>query len=417
MTKDQKIVSAKVEIEKLIHAAVLTPLDHPNDNFCRWGLPLLLWGMPGIGKSERIVIGALKAGLTTKQVYAPRFIPDDVSGVNVPDGMGDVKTVCSIAAVKELENAGEGVFFIDELSSCKDAMQAAFLGVVLDRDIAGHRIRGQIRIMAAANPPEVAANGRELTSALSNRLCHIQVPPPTALEWSEWMLKGNTARVMDVEQGEAIIKEKWDYEWARASALFARGIRANPTLLYQLPSDESGSRGLAWPSPRTWEFAARAYTACKCLGYDRDVSDVLIEGCVGHAAAGSILEWISSQDLPEPEEVLKNGFKADMSRMDRAFLIYNSVTHFVASKKDRKEKIELGVKLWEIFKTAKEDGLMDLVLDFVKVAINNQLGMGSDPRIKAIAKPIIDHIGDDPFIVKMMEQEQATPSGTAGTFA
>ncbi len=31
-----------------------TPLGHPADSSCRWGLPTLFWGEPAVGKSERV---------------------------------------------------------------------------------------------------------------------------------------------------------------------------------------------------------------------------------------------------------------------------------------------------------------------------------------------------------------------------
>lgn len=381
-------------LEEQIHAALLVPLDDPNNRFCRWGLPLLIWGLPGIGKSERVVVGGMKAGLTTRQIYAPRFMPDDPSGVCTPDGKGDVRIVCTMTAVRELKEIGSGVLFIDELSSSKEATQAAFLGVVLDRDVAGETMSGRIRILAAANPPEIAANGRELMSAFSNRLCHIHLEPPSADEWGEWLLKGSPKTFLEVGQGEELIKEKWDYEWGRTRAIFATGLRRNSALLHALPSEDSGKRGTAWPSPRTWEFAARAYTTCRILGYKDGIVDVLLEGCVGEAAAAELITWIMEQDLPEPEAVLKNGFTPDPHRIDRAFIVYQSVTEFVVNQKDVATKNAMGVRLWELFTEADQAGILDTVIDCIKLAVSKNLGRKAHKKIYELATPLLERIGD-----------------------
>ena len=406
-------------LERLIHAALLVPLDNPDSPFCRWGLPLLLWGKPGIGKSERVIIGSMMAGLDAKTIYAPRFMPDDPSGALAPDGQGDVKVVCTITAVKELKELGAGVLFIDELSSAKDATQASFLGVVLDRDIANERMNGRIRILSAANPPDIAANGRDLVAPFANRLCHIQVQPPTAKEWSEWLLNDEPARKVDLVQNEDIVKTRWKYEFARARTIFARGILVNATLLHDMPTEDSGNRGFAWPSPRTWEFACRAYATVKCLYAAPDEEDAkakqqreedarviyetLLEGCVGEAAAQTFLKWLNDQDLPEPKDVLKNGFTPDKFRMDRAFIVYNSVTQFViANKSDHKQFIENGVALWKIFQVAEETGgMLDITTDCINLAVKNGLKRDADPRIAAIATPILKRIGDTAGLLEL----------------
>lgn len=381
-------------LDKVVHVALLVPLTEPNSLFCTWGLPMIIWGLPGIGKSACVVMGGLKAGLTTKQIYAPRLMPDDPSGVAIPDGQGGVKIVCTMTAVRELKELGSGVLFIDELSSCKHATQASLLGVVLDRDVAGEVLPGRVRILAAANPPELSSNGQELMAAFANRLCHIHLDPPPADAWGDWLMKGSERKFLEVEKGEVVIKKNWDYAWGRARGIFSRGIRRNPGLLHNMPDADSGKRGTAWPSHRSWEFAARAYATCLALGYGPNISDILVEGCVGEAHATPLLEWIRAQDLPDPADVIDKGFTPDIRRIDQAFIVYNSVTEYVVNQEDKKVKLDMGIKLWKLFTEAESAGLLDTVIDCVKTAVSKNLGTKAHPSIKAIATPILERIGD-----------------------
>ena len=45
--------SRAMQLERVIRTAFLVPQDDPKDAMCRWGLPIIMWGVPGIGKSAR----------------------------------------------------------------------------------------------------------------------------------------------------------------------------------------------------------------------------------------------------------------------------------------------------------------------------------------------------------------------------
>ena len=77
---------------------------------------------------------------------------------------------------RRLAAAGHGLLFLDELTTAPPAVQAAMLRVVLERVVGDLSLPEAVRVVAAANPPEEAADGWQLSAPLANRLVHLDWP-------------------------------------------------------------------------------------------------------------------------------------------------------------------------------------------------------------------------------------------------
>ena len=138
-------------------------------------LPVLLWGQPGIGKSSTLTELARGLGLPLETVIASVHEPSDFSGLPVlgsdPAGQGVAMAPPDWAV--RLRRVGDGLLFLDELSSAPPAVQAALLRVVLERRVGSLALPDGVRIVAAANPPGSAADGWQLAPPLANRFIHL----------------------------------------------------------------------------------------------------------------------------------------------------------------------------------------------------------------------------------------------------
>src|SRR5204862_1816424 len=76
----------------------------------------------------------------------------------------------------DLAHAGRGIAFFDEISTAPPAVQAALLRVVLERTVGDLTLPDAVSVVAAANPPEQAADGWDLSPPLANRFCHLDWP-------------------------------------------------------------------------------------------------------------------------------------------------------------------------------------------------------------------------------------------------
>ncbi|MPY96333.1 MAG: AAA domain-containing protein, partial [Acidimicrobiia bacterium] len=135
------------------------------------GVPVLLWGAPGTGKTSALRAMAGAAGLPCEVVIASIREPSDFAGLPIVVD-GDVR-FAPPAWARRLAEAGEGLLFLDELSTTPPAVQAALLRVVLERVVGDLALPEAVAVVAAANPPEQAADGWDLSPPLANRFCHL----------------------------------------------------------------------------------------------------------------------------------------------------------------------------------------------------------------------------------------------------
>jgi MoxR-like ATPase len=395
-----------MSLETLISIALLVPMGDPSDPKVRWGLPLLLWGSPGIGKSSRVYAASHAVGLMCEPVYPSTRQPEDFSGVPVPDGNGGVNLACTLGAANTLmqEGKGHGVLFTDEISCARPAVQAAFMSLVLDRRIGDTVLPGGIRILAAANPVEEAAGGWELEPPLANRFAHLDIPVPTSDEWTSWLLNGSgLERPMKIEDGETRVRDGWPDAWAKVSGMMAGFMKALSSHLYSLPPVGHQDRGKAWPSPRSWEFAARAVATIYTLETNKDKRDRLsldlVAACVGKGAAVAWATWVSKADIPDPLDMLQDGWPIDTKRLDRTIAAYTAMASYVIQRKDKDERIRLGGRGWELLGELIKLGMADLVVHPARSFIKTGLKSDVCPE----ARPVVLHLGKTPF-VKYIEE-------------
>ena len=147
-------------------------------------VPVLLWGAPGTGKTSAIRAMAEAMGLPCETVIASIREPSDFAGLPVvaqgdpvtgngkSGGSAVVRFAPPLWALR-LAEAGTGLLFLDELSTAPPAVQAALLRVVLERTVGDLALPADVAVVAAANPPEQAADGWDLSAPLANRLCHL----------------------------------------------------------------------------------------------------------------------------------------------------------------------------------------------------------------------------------------------------
>jgi len=223
-----------------------------------------------------------------------------------------------------LAQAGHGVLFLDEISTAPPAVQAALLRVVLERTVGDLQLPEEVVVIAAANPPDQAADGWDLSAPLANRFCH--------LDWNidaAAVAEGFTGGFPTPQA--TVLPNDWRDRRVRARADVATFLLLRPGLASAVPTDRA-SAGRAWPSPRTWEMAADLLAASRSLGLAPEPRSLLMQGCVGAGVGIEFLAWLTELDLPDPEAVLADpgGFELP-DRGDRAYAVLTSVAAAVAA--------------------------------------------------------------------------------------
>jgi MoxR-like ATPase len=137
-------------------------------------VPVLLWGSPGTGKTSAVRALGESLGWPVEVVIGSIREPSDFAGLPVVvDGM---VAMAPPSWARRLAAAERGLLFLDELTTAPPAVQAVMLRVVLERVVGDVALPDGVRVVAAANPPEEAADGWELAPPLANRLVHLEWP-------------------------------------------------------------------------------------------------------------------------------------------------------------------------------------------------------------------------------------------------
>jgi len=260
----------------------------------RAGVAVCLWGDPGIGKSSLIRAAAAADGVPCELVIGSLREPSDFAGLPV---VGDDGVRMEPPAwARRLKDAGAGYLFLDELSTSAPSVQAAMLGVALERRVGDLALPAAVRVVAATNPPERAADGWDLTPPLANRFLHIAYTPDV-----DGWIDGMTAGFALPAGGRVRQPNRERIAIARANV--AAFIRCRPALLDAFPDNPTGS-GRAWPSRRTWTMTADVLALLD--DQDSEAAHLAACGLVGEGAAVEYLTWRREADLPDPAEVVAN---------------------------------------------------------------------------------------------------------------
>ncbi len=287
-------------------------------------VPVLLWGSPGTGKTSLVRALGHALGWPVEIVIGSIREPADFAGLPVVAG-GSVE-MAPPSWARRLGDAGIGLLFLDELTTAPPAVQAAMLRVVLERVVGDLALPDDVRVVAAANPPNEAADGWELAAPLANRLVHLDWPVD-ARAVASGLAVGFPAPT------PVLTRHPTPAQDAAARAAVAAFLQVRPTLTLQVPASAAVSRG--WPSPRSWEAVSTLLAACDAGAASEEARAALVMGAVGEGPGLEFLSWLAHADLPDPEAVLADPDTFTLpERSDRAYAALTAVAAVAVAKGD-----------------------------------------------------------------------------------
>jgi hypothetical protein len=199
--------------------------------------PVMLWGAPGIGKSDAVnQVGAAR-GWKVIDFRANLREPVDVRGIPVPDLTTGTTRWLAPDELPRADRDGEhGILFLDEINTASPQMMAVLFGLVLDRRAGEYILPDGWTIVAAGNRVSDRAAAQRMPTALRNRFAHIFITPDVDA-WCTWATRNNLAPEV------------------------VAFVRLRPMLIHQMPVGDEN----AFPTPRSLTKAAKYVNAPKAM--------------------------------------------------------------------------------------------------------------------------------------------------------
>ena len=280
---------------------------------------VMLWGPPGVGKSQGVRQIAEKIAATTGKrvevtdVRLLLFNPVDLRGI--PTANADKTLAIWLKPQIFQMDESDGVvniLFLDEISAAPPSVQAAAYQITLDRMVGEHRLPENCIVIAAGNRVTDKSVAYQMPRALTNRLCHLEI------------------------KGDA---DTW-HDWAVRNGLhpYVVGyLEYNPTALMR--PDATGT-GVAFPTPRSWEMVSNIlYTVSQEL---REVYPLVV-GCIGRAAVASFGNWVELYRGMPPIANIFDGAAVEVPNEQELLIALRSMMVAYARSHPQKEAIDRSI--------------------------------------------------------------------------
>ena len=247
--------------------------------------PVMLWGPPGVGKSQMVAQVADRNDVPVIDIRLSQMEPSDLRGI--PFRVEERVEWAVPAMLPDRHRHGEqGILFLDEITSAPPSVSAAAYQLILDRRLGAYSVPAGWAIFAAGNRQGDRGVTYTMPAPLANRFSHFEVE--THLD--DWVA------------------------WAWANGIDERVIaflRFRPELLFDF---DPAHNPVAFPSPRSWEFAHRALQK---FGATPPLLTGTLQACVGPAAGIELHAFVENManmpdldaitagaaDVPVPKEI------------------------------------------------------------------------------------------------------------------
>lgn len=242
---------------------------------------LMLWGPPGVGKSDGLAelgnVVAKELG-KVKNLTDVRLVlmnPVDLMGVPYAD-LEKQMTIWLKPYILDMDDSADvvNILLFDEISQAVPSVQACAYQITLDRKIGPHKIPDNCIILCAGNRTTDKSVAYKMPKALCNRLMHFEITADFE-SWKAWAIRNNIE--------PSIIAY----------------LSFKPNHLFDF---NSNSDSVAYATPRSWAAASRRIKHHGLAGAYK-----LIAGTVGLSMAMDFKTYTRVYDRMPSIEAIMNG--------------------------------------------------------------------------------------------------------------
>jgi len=265
-------------------------------------VPLMIWGAPGIGKSDLVRQTARVTDRPLIDLRLSQLEPTDLRGIPIHSD-NRVRWVPPEELPDAERDGPQGILFLDEINAAPPAVSAAAYQLILDRRLGQYRLPDGWLIVAAGNRLDDRGITYAMPAPLANRFMHVELQVDVDV-WLNWA------------HGAAIDSRLTDF------------IDSEPHWLSHFdPAEEI----TAFPSPRSWVFAHRIL---RRRAIDDSTTLGQIAACVGQDAATALARHWRRNDglrdwLTDPDTL------GDIDDLDRQIAISQEIRDAVRAQRLR----------------------------------------------------------------------------------
>ena len=240
--------------------------------------PVMIWGPPGIGKSE--IIDEIGKDLKRNVIDLRLLLlePTDLRGIPYFNSKENKMDWAPPVDLPDDPKATD-ILFLDEINAAPQSVQAAAYQLVLNRRIGTYKLPDGVSIVAAGNRESDRGVTYRMPSPLANRMLHIEM----AVNFEDWQ------------------------DWATKHEIHPDVVGYLTFAKNDLYDFDPRSSSRAFATPRSWTFVSNMLESDKLQG--SQLTDI-ITGSVGEGLA---VKFVAHRDvagkLPNPSDILSGKVK------------------------------------------------------------------------------------------------------------
>ena len=256
-----------------------TRVERPRDvrtllNRCmKVGRPAMLWGPPGIGKSELVAeIGAE----TIRPIIDMRLLllePTDIKGIPYFDPETKTMKWAQPADLPTDTHLNNAILFLDEINAAAPSVQAAAYQLILNRRVGEYVLPEGVSMVCAGNRDSDKGVTYRMPSPLANRLVHIEM----GVNFEDWQ------------------------KWAITNRVHANVVGFLSHHKQHLFKFDNKSPDKAFATPRSWFFVSQLITD----ELTDNLNSSLVSGSVGEGLAIEFSQHCKvASRMPKADDIL-----------------------------------------------------------------------------------------------------------------
>lgn len=252
------------------------------------GLPILITGPPGIGKSDVVAQAAASAGADLLISHPVVSDPTDAKGL--PWASADGKSAHFLPfgdLAQALKAERPLVWFLDDLGQAPPAVQASFMQLLLARRVNGHALPDCVSFIAATNRRTDKASVSGILEPVKSRFAAIVEMQPDLDDFCNWGFDNGI------------------------EAFQIAFLRFRPELLHDFKATADLTNS---PSPRTWHSVSKLLK----LQLPPALELEAVTGAIGEGPAAEFIAFRRIwQDLPNLDGILMDPEQAPIPDRDK----------------------------------------------------------------------------------------------------